>query len=285
MKVTGQTEIFGLLGHPVRHSLSPEMHTHLFNAYGIDAVYVAFDVSPKRADKLAEAIRTLGIRGVNLTVPFKSAILKDLDELTQAGIEAQAVNVVIQHDHCLTGYNTDGEGFVNALEHEYPGSSQGRNVLLLGAGGAARAIAASLADKGAPTIHFLNRTASRAEEACAHLAQYFPDTQFRSGPLTAASFAQRAPTTDLAINCTASGTEALIGSFEFSLLSTQSIWCDINYWMTSPPGIARCQELGIRTHTGLGMLIHQGLLSFELFTGHPVEPERIYALLDSQAPS
>jgi shikimate dehydrogenase len=255
------------------------MHTHLFDACGIDAVYVAFDVSPKRASELAEAIRTLDIRGVNLTVPFKSAILNDLDEVTQAGVEAQAVNVVIQHDHCLTGYNTDGEGFVHALEREFPETSYNRRVLVLGAGGAARAIAASLSERGAPSVHFLNRTPSRAEQASVHLAKYFPNTRFSFDALSVPAFAAAAPEVDLVINCTAAGTSELIETFDVKLLCESSLWCDINYWMEAPPALDQCKRRGIKTQTGLGMLIHQGLLSFELFTGYPVEPEPIYALL------
>ena len=234
MKVTGRTEIFGLLGHPVRHSLSPEMHTHLFQQFEIDAVYLAFDVSPSRADLLAQAIRTLGIRGVNLTVPFKAAILSDLDEVTEAGREAQAVNVVIQHDHTLVGYNTDGEGFVQSLERSYPGASPNQRVTILGAGGAACAIAASLANLGAPEIRILNRSTSRSEQACAHLKQYFPNTQFRSLPLTKDAFNTVSPSTDLAINCTAAGANATIETFEVDRLPENSIWCDINYWMDQP---------------------------------------------------
>jgi len=258
------------------------MHTQLFEDFGIDAVYMAFDVSPSRASELASAIRTLGIRGVNLTVPFKSAIIDDLDEVTQAGIEAKAVNVVIQHDHCLTGYNTDGEGFVDALEREYPGASKGTRSLILGAGGAARAIAASLADRGSPKVHFLNRTSSRAEHASCHLAEYFPDTQFTFDNLSATAFAEMASEADLVINCTASGSSELIETFDVTHLGKDSIWCDINYWMDAPPALEQCRRHGIKTQTGLGMLIHQGLLSFELFTGHPVNPERIHALLKDQ---
>ncbi len=285
MKVTGNTQIFGLLGHPVRHSLSPEMHTHLFQRYHIDAIYLAFDVSPKRAPQLAESIRTLGIRGVNLTVPFKSAILEDLDEITQAGLEAQAVNVVIQHDHTLVGYNTDGEGFVQSLERSYPGSSQAHTVTILGAGGAACAIAASLADLGATDIHFLNRSKTRARRACDHLSNYFPKTQFSAHPLTNDQFESVSPNSDLIINCTAAGANGTIEHLPIHRLPEEAIWCDINYWMDEPPALGRCQTVGLRTLTGLGMLIHQGLLSFELFTGYPVEPETVYALLNHDKPS
>jgi shikimate dehydrogenase len=279
VKVTGTTQIFGLFGHPVRHSLSPEMHTYLLQRYEIDAVYVAFDVPPKRKLELASALRTLGIRGVNLTVPFKSAILPDLDEITQAGREAQAVNVVIQHDQTLVGYNTDGEGFIQSLERAFPNSSTERAVTLLGAGGAARAIAASLADLGAPEIRFLNRGQQRAENAVEQLRVYFPKTKFSAAPLTASSFLDKASSTDLIVNCTAAGASDVIATFNVNKLPESAVWCDINYWMEAPPGLAQCAQRDLRTVTGLGMLIHQGLLSFELFTGLPVEPEEVYALL------
>ncbi|RME28554.1 MAG: shikimate dehydrogenase, partial [Deltaproteobacteria bacterium] len=108
--ISARTRVFGLVGHPVRHSLSPAMYNELFQRYGLDAVYVAFDVDPTRAEAVADAVRTLGLVGVNLTVPFKERVLPALDHMTVAAEEAGAVNVVIHVGGTLTGYNTDGEG-------------------------------------------------------------------------------------------------------------------------------------------------------------------------------
>ena len=113
--ISAQTRLYGLIGHPVRHSLSPAMYNELFRRFGLDARYLAFDVDPRRSDRVSDAIRTLDLVGVNLTVPFKERVLPQLDHMTQAAREAGAVNVVICVDGWLTGYNTDGEGLLRSL--------------------------------------------------------------------------------------------------------------------------------------------------------------------------
>ena len=268
--ISGHTRIFGLVGHPVRHSLSPEMHTALFRKLGLDAVYVAFDVDPDRAGAVADAIRTLDLVGVNLTVPFKERVLPHLDHLTTAAREAGAVNCVINVDGHLTGYNTDGAGLLGALDEEHGFDAKGAVVAVLGAGGAGRAVASSLSAAGAE-VHLLNRTVARAQAACDVIAA-------KPGPLTPEGF--RRPF-DLVVNCLGGGAEALVSALPLDHLPQTAIWCDINYWMKDPPQVAEASARGLRTSTGLGMLLHQGALSFELFTGHPVEPSELREVLSS----
>ncbi|MED5370977.1 MAG: shikimate dehydrogenase [Myxococcota bacterium] len=275
--ISGHTRVFGLLGHPVRHSLSPEMHTTLFQELGLDAVYVAFDVDPGRAHQVGQAIRTLDLVGVNLTVPFKTAILPQLDHVTQAALEAGAVNVVTQIDGELTGTNTDGIGLVRALVEEHGFQARGSRCTLLGAGGAARAVAAHLASEGAASVTLCNRTRSRAEQACEHLRSFHPSVRFVAAPLSALE------PSELVVNCLGGGAESTVQALDLSPLPNHAIWCDINYWMDQPPKLAECAARGLRTSDGLGMLIHQGALSFELFTGHPVDPARIRAFLSKGA--
>lgn len=269
--ISGKTQVFALIGHPVRHSLSPAMYNALFQELGIDAVYVAFDVFPSRAAGLADALRTLDLRGVNLTVPFKASILSALDHRTRAVEEAQATNVVVQHEGRLVGYNTDGEGFARAYESEF-GPAKGLSAVILGAGGAGRAVAAGLADRGASVITLLNRSPAAAHVA--RLSGYFPATELRAGPLSAEAFAA-VRDVDLVVNCT-SGEVALDG-FGLDHLRSSAIVCDVNYWMADPALLVRGRARGLRTQDGLRMLVEQGALSFELFTGVPVEASRILA--------
>ncbi|HJN73840.1 MAG TPA: shikimate dehydrogenase [Myxococcota bacterium] len=269
--ISGRTRIFGLVGHPVRHSLSPEMHTTLFRRLGLDAVYVAFDVDPRRADRVASAIVTLDIVGVNLTVPFKERLLPDLDHLTIAAREAGAVNVVINVDGHLTGYNTDGAGLVASLAEEHDFDPTGAVCAVLGAGGAGRAVAASLAQRA--EVHLFNRTLSRAEKAADQL-------RVVASPLTPEAFA--GTPFDLVVNCLGGGAEALVEALPIEQLPETAIWVDANYWNPRPPRLAACGARGLRTSTGLGMLIHQGAMSFELFTGHPVEASELREILTSR---
>ncbi len=276
--ISGHTLVYGLVGHPVRHSLSPEMHTTLFAELGLDAVYLAFDVDPKDSAKVADAIRTLDVRGVNLTIPFKEAILPHLDRVTVAGDEAGAVNCVVNLEGFLTGYNTDGEGLVMALEEEHGFRPRGRRIVVLGAGGAGRAVAASMGAARAREVVLLNRTLARAETSAAHLQRRQLHTSFRGGPLDPDGFDAVVDRADLVVNCLGGDARAAVNLFPFERLRERAIWCDVNYWMTDPPGLAPCAERGLRVSDGLGMLLHQGAVSFELFTGHPVEVARLRSL-------
>lgn len=270
--ISGRTRIYGLVGHPVRHSLSPAMHTALFQRLGLDAVYVAFDVDPRRADRVADAIRTLDVVGVNLTVPFKERVLPFLDHVTLAAREAGAVNVVTHVDGHLTGYNTDGAGLLGSLVEEHGWTPAGMRCAVLGAGGAGRAVAASLSANGATRVTLHNRTVARAEAAIA---------QIGAPVLHAAGLADLGEV-DLVVNCLGGGAEAAVEALSIDALPDSAIWVDANYWMQAPPRLAACRARGLRTSTGLGMLVHQGALSFELFTGHPVDAAELREIVQGK---
>lgn len=279
--ITGDTQVFGLVGHPVRRSLSPAMYNELFRRYGIDAVYLAFDVDPAAAERVAQAIRTLDLQGVNLTVPFKERVLPDLDHLTLAAQEAGAVNVVVHRDGALHGYNTDGEGLMRSLD-ETGVPVVGATAVVLGAGGAGRAVASALLDRRAARVHLLNRTRSRADATVQALESRFPGAHLCAEGLTAAAFRQLAAGADLVVNCTAGDAAPLIATFDAAVLAPGATWVDINYWMPRPPQQQRCTELGLRFQDGVGMLVHQAALAFELFTGNPTEGAVLQAIIDTE---
>jgi shikimate dehydrogenase len=275
MNIGGSTRVFALVGHPVAHSLSPAIYNALFREEGLDAVYVAHDVPPERGDSIASAIRVLGMAGVNLTVPHKDAILPDLDEADEAVMHAGAANAVVCRENRLCGYNTDGEGFCRAFEERFGEGLRGCHVSILGAGGAARAVAMGLAERGVASVAFLNRTRSRAQDAAGRLEHFFQEVRVDFDPLSPEAFARRAPDLGLVVNATSGGARALVDLFEVERLPTTAIWCDLNYWMEDPPAFAACRDRGVRTQGGLDMLVHQAALAFELFTGRQVAPVRI----------
>jgi shikimate dehydrogenase len=276
-----QTRVLGLVGHRARYSLSPKMHNAMLRAKGVDAVYVLFDAHPEAAEAVAESLRTLDIAGVNLTVPFKERIVPFLDGMTVAAQEAGAVNLVIQVEGELTGFNTDGAGLLAALEEEHDWSSEGRSAVVLGAGGAARAVAASLAAAGAVRVTFLNRGLERGRRVCGQLQEIHPATEFGVLRLEAESMRQASPVADLVVNCLASGGEDVVRLFDVSALPPHAIWADINYWMADPPQLAVCRNRGLRVSDGFGMLVHQGAISFELFTGEPVTATEMRQALEA----
>lgn len=278
-RITGHTRVFGLVGHPVRHSLSPAMYNTLFERFGIDAVYLAFDVHPNQADRVADMVRIMDLAGVNLTVPFKEAVLPALDHATEASWEAGAVNVVTQMEGSLMGYNTDGEGFVRSLTEEGGPSPKGIHAVILGAGGAARAVASGLLDRGADRITFLNRTTSRAEAAAETLSSTHQSAAYAVGDLSPKAFESMANAAQLVVNCTSGPARETVAEFDPRVLNQEASWVDINYWMTDPPCEAKVADCGRRFHNGLGMLAHQGALAFELFTGYPATGAELRAFL------
>ena len=281
--ISGSTRVFGLIGHPVRHSLSPKLYNTLFERSAIDAVYLAFDVVPEKASQVPAIIRTLGIEGVNLTVPFKESIYDDMDSHGSVATLSGAINVVTHRAGHLVGHNTDGEGFINSLVDDDGPDIKGLSAIILGAGGAARAIAVSLLSHGAKRIHVLNRTLSRAETMATDLSEHHNNAEIFAHPLLARSFAASASESELVVNCTSGAAQTTIQSLDPSLLAAHASWVDINYWMTSPPCEDQCRDARIRFHDGLGMLAHQGALAFKLFTDQTVDGRDIKAILSSSS--
>jgi shikimate dehydrogenase len=170
------TELYGIFGYPIGHSLSPLMHSTAFAHHGIDAVYLPFAVHPGHIEIAVKSITALHMRGVNVTIPHKQAVMAWLDELSPEARLIGAVNTIHLQDGRLQGDNTDGIGFLRSLE-EAGNEVAGRTVMLLGAGGAARAIAVQLCLSDIRRLYLANRTQRRAEELAAFLRQNIPHAE------------------------------------------------------------------------------------------------------------
>lgn len=279
MKIEASTRVFGVLGRPVRHSLSPRMHNAWFQAAGIDAVYLAFQVPDGVDAGLGASIRRLGLAGVNLTVPFKATVVPELDAMSPLARVLGAVNVVVVRDGRLEGTNTDAEGFARAFEEEMGPLPAGGRAMVLGAGGAGRAVAAGLASRGLGEVLVANRTLARAEEACARLGTLDTATRFAPVALDPDTFGSLAPSLDLVVNATAGGARDAVEALPVDGLRSGAAWSDINYWMDAPPRLDKLRALGVRFQDGVGMLVHQGALSFLEFTGSHADPALARALI------
>ena len=271
--IRGTTKVFALLGSPVSHSRSPDIHNPLFVEHGIDARYVCIPVPADRSDRIADALRTFGLAGCNLTVPHKTAILSQLDQLDDAARAAGAVNTVVrQQDGSLHGYNTDADGLRLSLEQGWSRSVQGGTALVIGAGGAGRAVASGLLRGGAARVVLFNRTLSRAEAVATALAEHFEADRLAVAGLTPSDFARHAEGAAVVVNCTGGDAAPIVSALPLAGLPQDAAWVDINYWMAEPPGLAECRDRGLFTQDGLPMLAWQGALAFEHFTGRAVDP-------------
>jgi shikimate dehydrogenase len=260
--ITGRTRVFAVAGHPIAHSQSPTLHNAWFAHHGVDGVYVALDVAPDHTGAIVDAMRHLGIAGVNLTIPHKRNIIPMLDALTPAASAVGAVNVVFRDGQRLIGDNTDVGGLARCLTG--PSSPQGRSVVVLGAGGAGRAAAAAVAGLGASRVTVLNRTLDAAAAVARDLAPTWPGSAFTADALTPEAFAAAAPA--LVIVATAGAADEQIATLPLEVVDADGTWCDINYWRSSDR-FEPVQRAGIRWMDGRGMLLHQAALAFERFTG------------------
>lgn len=270
LAITGRTQLVGLLGWPVEHSISPPMHNAAFASCGMDWCYLPFAVPPEALADALRGVRALGLRGVNATVPHKQALLSLVDDLTPEARAIGAVNTILVDDH-LTGHNTDAAGFMRALRGAGC-DPRGCRALVLGAGGAARAIGYGLAQAGA-RLTLLNRTPERAAALAADLQAALPGAVVAHGPLTAAALARLAPGVELVVNTTSVGmwphTDAAPWPEEVAF-PPGALLFDLIYNPAETRLMTMARAQGARVENGLMMLVHQGAEAFWLWTG--VEP-------------
>jgi len=228
-----------------------------------------------------EGIRALGIRGVNVTIPHKERVMEFLDELDETARVLGAVNTILNNNGILTGYNTDVAGFITSLEFDTGITAYERTALVVGAGGAARAVVYGLAVGGARRIIIANRTQSRAEALAQGLAPVCPDVEIKAIALDSSLMEGYLEKADILVNATSLGMEGR-GRLELPLqaLNKKAVVSDIVYTPMETELIKKSRGLGLATHSGLGMLVCQGAMSFELWTGRkaPVEVMKKAAL-------
>lgn len=280
------TALYGLVGSPVEHSLSPAMMTAAFGARAMDAVYLAFEVRPDGLGAAVAGLRALGARGLNVTIPHKEAVVPLLDDLASSARAVGAVNTIVVERGRLVGHNTDASGFVEALR-EAEADPLGGHAVLLGAGGAARAVAAGLARAGAASITIAGRAEARAGQIVSALRPLHPGADFRATSLESAGLCDERTT--LLVNCTPAGMDggpdgsALVAALPMDALPASAIVVDLVYRPLETPLLARAGARGLATLGGLTMLLHQGAAAFHLWTGRAAPLDAMRRALDSAA--
>lgn len=262
----GETAVAGVIGSPVRHSRSPQIHNAAFAALGLDWVYLAFEVGEEQAPAAVRGGAALGLRGLSVTMPLKSVVLAAVDEVSETAATLGAVNTITFRDGRTRGDNTDGEGLLRALRTGAGWAPAGQHVTVVGAGGAARAAIFALGRAGVASIAVINRSPGPAERAVA-----------LGGPTARLGREEDIAAADLVINATPvgmAGTEgAALTPFDAGLLHSGQVVVDLVYHPLETPLLAAAARAGTVAVGGLGMLVHQAALQFELWTGldAPVE--------------
>jgi shikimate dehydrogenase len=268
MEISGTTKICGLVGDPVEHSLSPAMHNVAFREAGLDYVYLPFLVKPDRLAAAVAGLRALDVRGFNVTVPHKVAILPFLDNLDPLAVKIGAVNTVVNTGGSLCGFNTDAGGFYRSLE-ERGVNPEGKKVAVLGAGGAARAVSYILVEKGA-RVTVINRREhlDRARDIADMLVKS------HGGPVAVVALddlAQGLRGVDILVNTTSVGMWPHTGDtlVTAALLKEIPVVFDIVYNPITTTLLKDAGKAGAKTIGGADMLAWQGALAFEKWTGRP----------------
>ena len=263
MMISGKAKLAGVMGWPVGHSRSPRLHGHWLERYGIDGAYVPLAVPPDRVEQAIRALPALGFRGCNVTVPHKEAAWRAMDRLDASAKRMGAVNtILVGEDGTLEGRNTDGFGFIENLRSGAPGwTASAGPAVVIGAGGAARAVVASLLDEGAPLVWLVNRTRARAEELAADIG----------GAIEVADWASREALLEGAALLVNSTTQGMAGQppldLDLRALPATAVVTDIVYTPLLTPLLEAAQARGNRVVDGLGMLLHQARPGFAAWFG------------------
>jgi shikimate dehydrogenase len=266
--ISGKTQVCGVIGDPIEHTMSPVMHNTAFSALGLDYVYVAFRVKSEELAGAIKGMRALNIRGLNVTIPHKVSIIPLLDNLDPLAEKIGAVNTIVNKNGVLTGYNTDASGFLQALRDK-GFEPKGKKVAILGAGGAARAISFILAEREANLV-ILNRLEELdwAEELARKISRAF-GKEVTALELTEANLKTALDKAELLANATSVGMSPNINltPVPAGLLRPGLVVFDIVYNPIRTRLTREASRAGCETVMGLDMLVWQGALAFEMWTG------------------
>jgi len=273
MKINANTKLYGLIGHPVEHSLSPLIHNYAFNSLNLNCVYTVFNVLPEKLEEAVKGVKALGIRGVNVTVPHKEKIIDYLDVVSEEALKIGAVNTVVNEGGILKGYNTDVYGFIDSLA-EAGEKIERRKAVVLGAGGASKAVCVALALDGIDSIIVANRSVERAKD----LSEYIKKEFKIPCDYCSINEVEEIPEIDMLVNTTSVGMYPKVEDSPVSekVVSKAKFVYDVIYNPFETVFLKYAKKNGIKYSNGLSMLVNQANYSFKLWTGGFFDKNLVY---------
>jgi shikimate dehydrogenase len=264
--INNDTRLLGLMGNPLEHSFSCFMHNRAYELEGLDYIYINMETEKKNIGEILSGIKHLKFDGFNVTIPYKIDIMDHLDEIDPLAEKIGSVNTVKIDEGRFKGYNTDGEGFVISLAEECGFDCKGKKVLILGSGGASRAVAMTIADKGPEKIYLTNRTLQKAVDLSDEINYKFSEICF---PVDGVNIDAVIGDCDLLINTTSVGMHPNIDACPLDpvFLHQGLTVCDIIYNPEKTMLLQEAEKLECKTMNGIGMLVNQGAKAFEIWTG------------------
>lgn len=272
MRIDGETKVVGLIGYPIGHTLSPAMHNRAFEYLDLNYIYLPFPVEENNLKGALRALPALGIVGVNVTLPYKEKVLAYLDEVTEEAELTGAVNTILVKDDRLIGYNTDGKGFIVSLRKGAEIDPRGKRVVIIGAGGAGRAVSIQLAKEGAERIALFDIVFDKAQDLASHIEKYI--SKVKAKRLREEGLEKEIRGADILINATPVGIKPDDPPpIDPKLLHPNLLVYDLIYNPPKTRLLSQAEEIGAKTLNGMGMLLYQGALAFTIWTGKeaPIE--------------
>ncbi len=267
--ISGTTKVVGIIGNPIEHSLSPIMHNAAYKALNLDYVYIPMKIEAEDLPKTMDEIRTSNMAGVNVTIPHKENVLPLLDDITELAELIGAVNTIENREGKLIGYNTDGSGFLDSLKQEAHFDPKGKDCVLLGAGGAAKAVSIMLAKEKAKSLLICDIDQEKAQSLVEHLSNNF-DVKVSACPPKDEKLAKAIKDCQLLINATPIGMHPKIKACpldEKIKIPENILVYDLIYTPAETQLLQKAKKAGAKTMNGAEMLVRQGALAFTIFTG------------------
>ena len=284
-RITGHTELIGLIAYPIRHSSSPKMHNEAFAKLGLDYAYLAFEVDNSTLEDTIRGFRAMKVRGSNVSMPNKTVVHKYLDKLSPAAKMCGAVNTIVNDNGVLTGHITDGIGYMTALK-DAGIDVIGKKMTIVGAGGAATAIEIQAALDGVAEISIFNMKDTFWERAEKTIKEINENTKCKATLYDLAdldSLKREIASSYLFTNATGMGMKPLEGQTyipDKSFFRSDLIVSDVVYSPKETAMLTMAKEVGCKTTNGLGMMLYQGAAAFEMWTGKAMPIEHIKEVLD-----
>jgi len=281
-EINGNTKIIGVIGKNIKNSLSPLFHNQIILKHSLNFCYLPFQVAETDLSKAIQGIKTLNTRGVNITFPYKEKVIEFLDEVEESARRIGAVNTIVNNKGFLTGYNTDVIGFKKSLQEDGKFVIKGKKAVILGAGGAARAVVYALLEEEIEEICIFNRTLEKAKKIKQNLLSFFPKSRIGVFLLEGENLKEKIEKTHLLVNATSLGMPPRVDNTPLpdeKLFHPNLLVYDLIYHPARTLFLRQAKRAGAKIINGLPMLVYQGIESFYLWTGLKLEGKEVLEMI------
>ena len=281
-EINGKTKIIGVIGENIENSLSPLLHNQIILKHSLNFRYLPFQVAETDLGEAIQSIRALNIRGINITFPYKEKVIEFLDEVEESARRIGAVNTIVNNKGNLTGYNTDVIGFKKTFQEVGKFTIKKKKAVILGAGGAARAVIYSLLEEGIEEISIFNRTLEKTEKIKQGFSPFFPESNINIFSFEQNDLKDKIKKANLLVNATSVGMASQLNNTPLpdeKLFHPDLLVYDLIYHPAKTFFLRQAERVGAKIINGLPMLVYQGIESFYLWTGFKPEEKEILEII------